>query len=312
MVDENNDQQEQALLLADAIAIYVGGKIFTTTRSTLCSDPNSMLAKLFDPDSPFKQFKADSVGRPFLDRNGDTFALVLDFLRRGQRLVGSSNWSEGTHALLLDDAEFYCLYGLSCAIQQSDWQQQTGNPVAYKAWIWKGQLSNFPVVVPYVNVSAPAGLPFEVHGAFRTRRCPHHACIMQHVGNKEHPTFEGFKIYITPAKELLLIVAQATSYYTSARSAQSGINDGAWHEFVCRITKDTISVVVDGIRGEPVSTSDRRGVQQEPKEFGRVVHKGPYVIGSEGVIHDGSGDRVFVGDLKNIALLDLSRPSSRG
>ena len=83
---ETSSSRETKTGATAVIEINVGGKVFTTSRLTLCSDRDSMLATLFDVNSPFKILK-DSTGRPFLDRDGDAFALVLDFLRRGQRLV---------------------------------------------------------------------------------------------------------------------------------------------------------------------------------------------------------------------------------
>ena len=61
------------------IELNVGGRKFTTTRDTLCKDADSMLAALFSGD--FMPAQLDSKGRVFLDRNGDTFAFILSYLR---------------------------------------------------------------------------------------------------------------------------------------------------------------------------------------------------------------------------------------
>jgi hypothetical protein len=71
----------------DIVEINVGGRLFTTRLSTLQFDPDSMLAKLFDPASPFGPVDTDKDGRPFLDRDADGFALVLDYLRRSGRTI---------------------------------------------------------------------------------------------------------------------------------------------------------------------------------------------------------------------------------
>lgn len=69
--------------LNDVIRLDVGGRLFKTTRATLVSDPDSMLAKMFDPDSgwmaPAKQ--DGETGTTFIDRNPDAFEVILDFLR---------------------------------------------------------------------------------------------------------------------------------------------------------------------------------------------------------------------------------------
>ena len=74
---------------AKPIEINVGGRIFATTVGTLRFERESMLARLFDPDRGFAPLRTDSAGRPFLDRDGELFAIVLNYLRRGGSLVGA-------------------------------------------------------------------------------------------------------------------------------------------------------------------------------------------------------------------------------
>jgi hypothetical protein len=71
-----------------------------------------MIGKLFDEDSPFGVLPRDDEGCPFLDRDPDTFALVLDYLRRSCRLVGASSLTSDMLDKILDDAEYYGLGGL--------------------------------------------------------------------------------------------------------------------------------------------------------------------------------------------------------
>ena len=42
------------LSLNSVVTLNVGGTQFVTTRQTLLSDPDSMLAKMFDPESPLQ------------------------------------------------------------------------------------------------------------------------------------------------------------------------------------------------------------------------------------------------------------------
>lgn len=60
----------------DIIHLNVGGRRFVTTRETLCADPNSMLAKKFDPDSDFAFQEIN--GAVFIDRDPDSFKFVLE------------------------------------------------------------------------------------------------------------------------------------------------------------------------------------------------------------------------------------------
>ena len=60
------------------ININVGGRLFTCTRATLCSQPASMLASMFDQDSAFGAHVVDKEGHIFIDRDGELFQYVLD------------------------------------------------------------------------------------------------------------------------------------------------------------------------------------------------------------------------------------------
>ena len=66
--------------MSNIIYLNVGGTKYTTTRSTLCKYPDSMLGRMFSPDSPFTLNK-DIKDNVFLDANGDIFKYVLDYLR---------------------------------------------------------------------------------------------------------------------------------------------------------------------------------------------------------------------------------------
>ena len=64
--------------------INIGGTIFVTTRTTLCSQPGSMLARMFAVDSPFEQYMHDEEGRMYIDRDPVSFGSILAFLRTGK------------------------------------------------------------------------------------------------------------------------------------------------------------------------------------------------------------------------------------
>ena len=99
---------------AKPIEINVGGRIFATTVGTLRFERESMLARLFDPDRGFAPLRTDSAGRPFLDRDGELFAIVLNYLRRGGSLVGAPR-DAATLGALRADASFLGLAGLEAA-----------------------------------------------------------------------------------------------------------------------------------------------------------------------------------------------------
>ena len=87
----------------DVIELNVGGKLFTTCLSTLRMDENSMLAAMFSGRIPSSK---DPHGRYFIDRDGDAFRHVLDFLRC-RKLPKDSEAVEA-----LEEAEFYQVEGL--------------------------------------------------------------------------------------------------------------------------------------------------------------------------------------------------------
>jgi len=100
------------------IDLDVGGTRFRTNRQTLLSDPNSMLAKMFDPESSFSAPGVMKDGAYFLDRNPIHFSAVLDFLRSGH-LERDCNVPA-----LLKEASFFGLLGLEEALAKHGNQKQ--------------------------------------------------------------------------------------------------------------------------------------------------------------------------------------------
>lgn len=110
----------EAPVANDVLEINVSGRIFTTRFSTLCFEKDSMIAKLFAKESPFGVMPTDAHKRPFIERDSDVFALIMDYLRRGGRFVGVSGLSVDTLAKLRDDAEYFGLAGLVKAVDDAE------------------------------------------------------------------------------------------------------------------------------------------------------------------------------------------------
>ena len=71
------------------VSLNVGGQIFTTTITTLVEQsPNSMLAAMFSGRHPICR---DSNGNAFIDRDGDVFAHVINFLRTHKVFVAEDD-----------------------------------------------------------------------------------------------------------------------------------------------------------------------------------------------------------------------------
>ena len=91
------------------------------------SEPNSMLAKMFDPDSAFSAPGVKKDGAYFLDRNPVHFEAVLDFLRSGH-LEKDCNVPA-----LLKEANYFGLLGLEAALQEVAKEQANAKKEEAKA-----------------------------------------------------------------------------------------------------------------------------------------------------------------------------------
>jgi len=96
----------------DIICLNVGGRKFETTRQTLLHDKGSMLAKMFDPESPLSP-GVMREGAYFLDRDPCSFSGVLSFLRTGQLLPLQGSSIEALKA----EAQFFGITSLEESIE---------------------------------------------------------------------------------------------------------------------------------------------------------------------------------------------------
>jgi len=70
------------------IKLNVGGQPFLTTLETILSCPDSVLSKMFDPESGFEPAHKEN-GVYFIDANPTYFGIILDWMRYRQIIAGS-------------------------------------------------------------------------------------------------------------------------------------------------------------------------------------------------------------------------------
>ena len=100
----------------EIIKICVGGQDFKTTRATLMSDQNSMLAKMFDNENLGRAAPAskDENGSYFIDRSPKYFESILNFLRTGE--IEAPNCLDLKFLML--EAEYFGIEGMAEKIRK--------------------------------------------------------------------------------------------------------------------------------------------------------------------------------------------------
>ena len=74
--------------MSDWIRLNVGGTIFETTRTTLTSVPDSLLAKMFDVDSSLPPASTSEDGTFRIDADPRAFSVILYWLRYKSLFLG--------------------------------------------------------------------------------------------------------------------------------------------------------------------------------------------------------------------------------
>lgn len=111
---------------SEIIHLNVGGAVYTTTRSTLCKYPDSMLGAMFRGDIPSR---LDLNGHYFIDRDGEIFKYILNFLR-SSKLSLPNDFKD--YDLLLSEADFYQISPLiELVIQTQDDSSQNKSHTHY-------------------------------------------------------------------------------------------------------------------------------------------------------------------------------------
>ena len=113
----------------DIIRLNVGGVPYTTTKATLSRYPNSMIGAMFNGSMPTT---VDDEGRYFIDRDGNMFAHVLNFLRSSQ-LALPDGFKH--HDQLAVEADFYQVEPLIQALNELKKQSKPKQPDgSLKSW----------------------------------------------------------------------------------------------------------------------------------------------------------------------------------
>lgn len=99
------------IVMATIVTLNVGGRIFETCLGTLLKYPDSLLSKMFDPDSHMKPSVKDKNGNWFIDRNPDLFSSVLDFYR-------SDIYPEQMTKVLKHEFKYWGIYKKECTSDQ--------------------------------------------------------------------------------------------------------------------------------------------------------------------------------------------------
>ena len=130
--------------IENVITVNVGGVYYSTSRSTLCADQNSMLAAMF---SGFHKLEKLKDGSYFIDANGKHFGIILDYLRGRIMYSGDLIADKKTLVELRREVDFYNLLELKDLIDIclkryqtsfSEWffsyfKQENSKPVSYKS-----------------------------------------------------------------------------------------------------------------------------------------------------------------------------------
>lgn len=104
------DGKKEGKAVSDWITLNVGGKHFTTSRSTLLAkEPLSMLARMFADDNNMYLMTpsaTDSVGAYLIDRSPEYFEPILNYLRHGDVILDKHVNPKG----VMEEAVFYGVY----------------------------------------------------------------------------------------------------------------------------------------------------------------------------------------------------------
>jgi len=132
--------------MSEIITLNVGGKEYQTTKETLCKDPESMLSVMF---SGSHSLLKDSQNRYFIDRDGELFSYILNYLRNQELLVPLENLF--LVESLIREAEYFQISSLVLELKTLK-ESFTRISITYKELLILVNTKRF-VQAPSVNLS---------------------------------------------------------------------------------------------------------------------------------------------------------------
>jgi hypothetical protein len=102
IISATQQHTQSSLGQDDLVRLNIGGQIFTTTKTTLFSKGDNFFGPLV---SGKINALRDEHGAYYVDRNGKTFAPLLDYLRHGELIV-PKNLKIGS---IVSEAAFYSI-----------------------------------------------------------------------------------------------------------------------------------------------------------------------------------------------------------
>ncbi|XP_068128422.1 BTB/POZ domain-containing protein KCTD9 [Hyperolius riggenbachi] len=137
----------------DWLTLNVGGKYFTTTRSTLVSkEPDSMLSHMFSDRDAWGN-KRDHRGAFLIDRSPEYFEPILNYLRHGQLIV-----NDGVNLLgVLEEAKFF---GIDSLIEHLELAIKNSQPAEDHSPISRKEFIRFLLATPTKSELRCQGLNF--------------------------------------------------------------------------------------------------------------------------------------------------------
>ncbi|KAM4676214.1 BTB/POZ domain-containing protein KCTD9 isoform 2-T2 [Discoglossus pictus] len=137
----------------DWLTLNVGGRYFTTTRSTLVSkEPDSMLSHMFSNRDAWGN-KKDHRGAFLIDRSPEYFEPILNYLRHGQLIV-----NDGVNLLgVLEEAKFF---GIDSLIEHLELAIRNSQPADDHSPISRKEFVRFLLATPTKSELRCQGLNF--------------------------------------------------------------------------------------------------------------------------------------------------------
>ncbi|XP_060927259.1 BTB/POZ domain-containing protein KCTD9a isoform X1 [Limanda limanda] len=138
---------------SDWLTLNIGGRLFTTTRSTLVSkEPESMLAHMFGEKDVWGN-KQDEHGAYLIDRSPEYFEPILNYLRHGQLIINEGINIRG----VLEEARFF---GIEQLAEQLEAAIKNSQPPEDHSPISRKELVRFLLATPTKSELRCQGLNF--------------------------------------------------------------------------------------------------------------------------------------------------------